>query len=64
MTEHKQRHDTAPDPVDAVTKEVGDAGTVANCSNYAESWRELGKLEGWPGCSKPKGHEGDCSDAS
>jgi len=32
------------------------------CGAYAESWKELGKPEGWKGCSLPKGHSGNHSD--
>jgi hypothetical protein len=32
---------------------------VERCGAYAESWKELGKLKGWKGCSLPKGHEGN-----
>ena len=28
------------------------------CGAYAEHWKELGKPEGWKGCSLAKGHEG------
>lgn len=29
------------------------------CGAYTERWQELGKPEGWKGCSLPKGHEGN-----
>ena len=32
------------------------------CGAYAECWEELGKPEGWKGCSLPKGHEGNHTD--
>jgi hypothetical protein len=28
------------------------------CGAYADQWKELGKPEGWQGCSLPKGHSG------
>lgn len=28
------------------------------CGAYAEWWEELGKPQGWLGCSLPKGHDG------
>jgi hypothetical protein len=28
------------------------------CGVYADQWKELGKPEGWQGCSLPKGHSG------
>lgn len=38
--------------------------TQKECGNYAESWEELGKTPEWKGCSKPKGHEGNCLDGA
>ena len=32
------------------------------CGAYAECWEEVGKPEGWKGCSLPKGHEGSHTD--
>ena len=34
------------------------------CGAYAECWREIGKPEGWQGCSLPKGHGGDHTDST
>ncbi len=34
------------------------------CGAYAECREELGKPEGWLGCSLPKGHEGNHADAT
>ena len=32
------------------------------CGAFAEAWQEIGKPEGWEGCSLVKGHEGNHSD--
>jgi hypothetical protein len=32
------------------------------CGAYAECWEELGKPQGWEGCSLPKGHFGNHQD--
>ncbi len=35
---------------------------MQRCGAYAEHWKELGKPEGWEGCSLYKGHKGDHKD--
>ena len=32
------------------------------CGAYADCWEEIGRPEGWKGCSLPKGHEGNHTD--
>ena len=58
---------------ETVTDYIGDMMTLMGewynaqdsqerCGAYAESWQELGKPEGWKGCSLPKGHDGNHRD--
>jgi len=62
------RHEWECDNPDCQTNRIGavKAKHASNggelCGAYAECREELGRPEGWKGCSLPKGHEGDHSD--
>jgi hypothetical protein len=58
----QQQEEEAPEEVAYPDPPKASTAKYVRCSAYADRWAELGKEEGWLGCSLSKGHTGQHED--